>query len=418
MLHKGMSLFKLPVFQGPRGYVTGEERGKLDGQSQRRWDYFLRTSRGDIEEYCSEDLLLAQHNVRKAIEKKQKALTPLWVVFIISGALLFLLIGNDFLGRSYTHPVLNNVLNHEIILHLNYVACGLVLILIFDSCLFFLKLLAGSKRVKAAKQEESRIREIIEELSAQIPKNIPDAKEMRKFIQERLKALEDRERKNLRLDSGEVTVETEIPPICEWGGLQNKEKPGYQSIERVSPIHHSLVQITDDGRPLYCVYYVQYLFPTSDYIASHGEFLDIIFDTTKGRLTDEYYYSDVTSVRTEMKERELFFLNNKYEECTTLRLTVASGDVVEVSMFDENLQRTMDQYILDRRKSRADNFQKLQDKLSKSNDEDQEAIRIEIEKAKEARNRLQEEDRAGIANQVVRDIRHQLRIKKGNFQNT
>jgi len=384
MLNEGMSLFELPVFQGPSGSVTGKERAKLDKQSQRRWDYFLRTSRGDIEEYCSGDLFRAQDSISKAIRKKQKALLPFWIAAGIGVVLLFLY--------------------------------GLGLIVIGYACYKFIPaVLAASKEIKAAEQEVSRIRKIIEELSAQIPKDIPDAKEMREFVQERLQALEDRARKNLRLDSGEVTVETEIPPICEWGGLQDKEKPGYQSIERESPIHHSLVQITDDGRPLYCVYYVQYLFPTSDYIATHGEFLDIIFDTTKGRLTDEYYYSDVTSVRTEMKERELFFLNNKYEECTTLRLTVASGDAVEVSMFDENLQRTMDQYIQDRRKSRADNFQKLQDKLSKSSDEDREAIRIEIEKAKEARTRLQKDDRAGIANQVVRDIRHQLRIKKGNL---
>jgi hypothetical protein len=115
-----------------------------------------------------------------------------------------------------------------------------------------------------------------------------------------------------------------------------------------------------------------------------------------------------------MRERQMFFLENRHEECTTLRLTVASGDAVEVSMFDENLQRTLNQYVEDQRRSRAENFQALQKRLSDASGEDQEAVRIELEKAKQSRARLQEEDRASIANQVVRDIRHQLRLRKGN----
>ena len=132
-------------------------------------------------------------------------------------------------------------------------------------------------------------------------------------------------------------------------------------------------------------YFVQFLFPTRDYIAVHGEFFDVITDATKGRLTDEYYYSDVTSVRTETRAPVLEFL--QHEEATTLRLTVASGDAVEVRFLDRNLQHTLNEYIEEQRKASADPA---------------------------ARKRIRDMDKESVANQVVRDVRHQLRVRKGS----
>ena len=157
MIYKGMSLFDLPVFQGPVDYVTGEERQKLvDKQSQRRWDYFIRTSSGDIERYCADDLYEAQSEYRRAVEAKKKAMVPFWVLLVLGIILL---------------P-----------------AFGFGLLLLLIALLKFLpRALKLGKVAKKAEQKIQQVRQIIEDLARQIPTDTPSDEEMRQFVSGRLK---------------------------------------------------------------------------------------------------------------------------------------------------------------------------------------------------------------------------------------
>lgn len=416
MLAKGASIFSLPVFQGPEGFITAKERQSLgDQESQRRWDYFIRTTPADVEAYCADDLRQARRRLSSAEQELREArlprllLTGLGLVALIVALGVFFFGSRDRLFSLGAITVSKGQIAGFVIGLLGLAAFVISLMLLCSDKMGRLR-----REVSSARKRLAEAQQIIKDFVAQIPTDIPSDSEMLAFVEDRLKTLEERARKNLRLDTSEVTVEAEIPPIYEWGGLQDPEKPGYESIARDYPLHHKLVRVSSEGKPVFAVYYVQYLFPTVDYIAVHGEFYDMIMDVTKGRLTDEYYYADVTSVRTEMRERQLFFFDNRHMECTTLRLTVASGDAVSVSMFDEGLQRTLDQYIEDQRKARVENLRELQAKLTDADEEEKQALQAEIEAIREARSRLLKEDRASIANQVVSDVRHQLRARKGS----
>jgi hypothetical protein len=381
------SLFSLPVFRyTPSGdkLVDGREREELqDSQSRTRWDYFFRTTPTDIENYFSESYSQALSNQRQASEDVKKILVPFGILLALG--LIALFFG--------TYGVIAGI-----------VVIGVTLWQLFP------RLTEVYKRLREAESEIERIKSLIADLTSQIPKNFPSDQEMRQFINDRLGALETRAKSHLRLDSGEITVDKHIPPIYEWALLQSETKPGYKSLPEKN---REALTVAHDGKPVYAVYYVQYLFPTRDYIAVHGEFYDIIRDETRGRLTDEYYYADVTSVRTEMAERKPFFSTQKLLEATHFRLTVSSGDAVEVTFLDEHLQQTLNDYLENQRKARVEDLERLRRRLENASDDEKASIQREIEKVREARERIQQEDKSSLANNVVRDIRHQLRLKKG-----
>ena len=82
-------------------------------------------------------------------------------------------------------------------------------------------------------------------------------------------------------------------------------------------------------------------------------------------------------------------------------------------MLDERIQRTLNAYLEDREKANIDNLKRLQASEQNASREEKAAIRQELEEASSARQRVLQDDRASFAEGVVRDIRHQLRLKKG-----
>ena len=269
-----------------------------------------------------------------------------------------------------------------------------------------------------AETELATAKKRISDLKAQIPSDIPTDSEMKEFIDKMLAGVETAAKKQLRLGTGEVTVEKDIPPIVEWGKLQ-ADRPGYTSFNPVDDkgarrdnalgTHLPAYRLTADQTLIYAVHYAQYLFPTRDYIAVHGQFVDCVLNETRGRLTDEYYYADVTSVRTEMKEIDMF---GKYMEATTFCLTVSSGDKVAVTFLDEALQESMRKKIAEDKAKRVKQLQELELKLKDAPEEQRARIRSEMESVRKEHDKLITVEKTSVANQVVQDIRHQLRQKK------
>ena len=414
------SLFDLPVFCGQAGkLVTGHKRLALpNDEARRRWDYFFRATPGTIEGHFANEK--TQHRDQLAAGKARRVAARVGLFFLVLvpiGIAVVVWFGGhlpdlvSWLRNLMRELKIDAKLNKEALIAILSAPLGLLVLIGLAKYLPRLGEASGS--VREAKRKLRELKRRIGALIKQIPHNTPSDKEMVDFVNARLTDLEQRAKQYLRLNQASITIEVAIPPIQEWAYLQPQDKPGYQSIRRNNPEFLEAIQATGHG-PIYAVYYIQYLFPTKDYIAVHGEFFDAISDDTRGKLTDEYYYADVTSVRTEVSEveRRVYF-SNKIPELVKLRLTVASGDAVEVRMLDERVQRTLNEYLADRQRANVDTLKRLQASLDNASRQEKAAIQQELEEAASARQRVLQDDRASFAEGVVRDIRHQLRLKKG-----
>ena len=415
------SLFDLPVFRSQADdQVTGHKRQALPTDEARsRWDYFFRATPGTIEEYFANLKSQCRDQLAAGRARRAKALVGLFFLVAIpvgiAAAVWFrghvpelVRLLRDIIRQLDLDVTLSKTALIAIL------SAPLDLLVLIGLVKYLPRLSAASGAIGGARYKLRNLKQTIRLLIKQIPKNIPSDREMVDFIDARLADLEQRARQYLRLNQASITIEVTIPPIQEWAYLQPQDKPGYQAISRENPEFLKAMRATSSDAPVYAVYYIQYLFPTKDYIAVHGEFFDAISDDTHGKLTDEYYYADVTSVRTEVSEveRRVYF-SNRIPELVKLRLTVASGDAVEVRMLDERVQRTLNEYLEDRRRANVDTLKRLQGSLSNASREEKAAIQQELEEAASARQRVLQDDRASFAEGVVRDIRHQLRLKKG-----
>jgi len=417
-----VSLFDLPVFHGPDDeLITGHKRATLKGyEARRRWDYFFRATPGAIEQYFSEEKEKWRSQLMAGWDKRTKAIVGLVILVLfplaVAGAVWQM-------GKVADLLVWVRGLMREMDVSAQIGDEGLIAILLVPFALMGLigfvkylpRLADAASAIREAKRGIRNLKKVIRDLIRQIPHNTPTDQEMLEFVQRRLTDLEQRARQYLRLDQDNITVEVSIPPIQEWAYMQPQDKPGYQSIERENPEFLKAMRATNADAPnVYAVYYIQYLFPTKDYIAVHSEFFDAISDETRGKSTDEYYYADVTSIRTEVSEleRKVYF-SPRIPELVKLRLTVASGDAVEVRMFDERVQRTLNEYLEDRRKVNIEALRRLHASMENASREEKAAIEKELDEAASARQRVVQDDRASFAEGVVRDIRHQLRLKKG-----
>lgn len=414
------SLFDLPVFQGPDGLITGHKRATLkDPEGQRRWDYFFRATPGAIEQYFSEEKEKWRGQLIAGWGKWTRAVVGLLILVLLPIAIAVAIWQTDKIpdllawARSLMREMdINASIGDEGLIAILCAPLGIVGLV--GLVKYLPRLADATSAIREARRQLRDLKRLIRDLIRQIPRNTPTDQEMLDFVQKRLSDLELRAKQYLRLNQENITIDVSIPPIQEWAYLQPQDKPGYQSIERENPEFLKAMRATASDAPVYAVYYIQYLFPTRDYIAVHGEFFDAICDDTRGKLTDEYYYADVTSIRTEVSEveRKVYF-SPKIPEVVKLRLTVASGDAVEVRMWDERIQRTLNEYLEDRRKVNIEALQRLQASLESASREERAAIKKELDEAASARQRVMQDDRASFAEGVVRDIRHQLRLKKG-----
>jgi hypothetical protein len=322
-------LFDYPIFEAGIPYVneqgeeelmliSGMKRYYLNDIQKRKWDYFFRPFL---------PLVGFQHRLKilelsENSSKQKKALGKLktLVYFLFAAAI----------ASSVFIPMTEGA---------SAIGTFLLLIIWIGKWMKFRK--QRKDYLKKEKELESYEAELLH-LEKQVPDEVPTDKEISDMYNEELSFLDVEAIESLGLDSETIMeLDSEINPrklkgitIEDWAYIQPESSVGKSSLR---PEHMVGVVVGEDGQPRYAVYFVQFIYPTDDLITVYGCFYDFILRETKGLATDEYFYRNVVSVASKTHEEESFLDPKRVSETTLFRLTVSSGDSIQVALTDERL---------------------------------------------------------------------------------
>jgi hypothetical protein len=143
-----------------------------------------------------------------------------------------------------------------------------------------------------------------------------------------------------------------------WGLIQSSKAHG---IDDIDSLHLGSVRIGRDGRLHFGVHFFQFILPTGMQLAVYGCFWDFILRKEKGMLTDEFFYSDVVSLRSRISRVHNSLSSEKASETTVFSLTVASNDSIDVSLTDKNVLDDMGRRMKKRRKNEQEQLREVRE---------------------------------------------------------
>lgn len=429
------NLFNYRVFRFypyAKELVAGRERASLDPDEQKRWDYFYRPDRTAFY-----DIFFSKYIAPILAEKHKKESSILELETEIAMSEIAIRGLEKSRNRAYIKTGVFAVLAlalwgigagiHSI---LGFLGLG------FGVLLFFrysgLKSIFGigrqiesyRARIGRARSEINALRQELESLKAaedsayatmastwdSAPSPPPDS-ELQKWLKIEIAGLQKKALQCCDIEEKDITVSAGVIYVYDWGYLQGDNRPGYSLVTNGEERHEAFA-ITDDQDIFTCTYYVQFIFLQEHKIDVYGTFFDVISDRNYGELTDTYYYQHVSNVKVQSTQSRLPFIHDKVIEATEFSLKVTSGDSIAVTLVDETVQKSIQQFMRNSYPEFEKRMANIGKKLADAKDESEsKKLRAEFEKTREEYKQIKESERATRARSAVRDIKAQL-LKK------
>lgn len=316
-------------------YISGEEREKLkikDEKQLQKWDYFFRASE---EALVSHHLYMIDEFEQSAESYQKKLISNLWkigglflgIIFLLSSLWQAIAIGLSLYGLYY----FKNIFFMAFLYHKNRTALKKYTETLEEEKVF----LAGQlhqTNISGAKINEwleSEKKELFEEEAKDfgIPKNLLNPLNWKEAAQGHY----DKTQNGMLID--------------EWGILQPITTNGKNSIVKNHWSHLRALRFYQ-GRPLVGVYYFTFLYVTGETMAITNFFYDFILSKPYGKSTNQYYYKDIVSIGTTIKESKIL---NDLEELETEQVVFSlySGEKLAITLTDkvsiQNLRTIIDQ---------------------------------------------------------------------------
>lgn len=305
--------------------INGKEREQLQGIHLKKWDYFFRASKHEIGYWHRR--LIHDLDAELKIKKKEENQKFLQIGGII---LVALIIYSGFWK----------------ILALPLIGFGLYK---FRKLFFTLySILQGNKVLK---RSIVQLQSEIEFLEDQFSQSRVSEKEIRDCLNKEILALDKIAFEELGLDKKDILA---VKPslkyrgtaglsIEEWALVQSDNTNGKKIIEKKHPFHLLGFRI-NNGRPIYSMYYLYFIYMTEDVIGIYGFFYDFILEKRFGTVTNQYFYRDIVSIGT--VEKESIILNSRFElETKQIIVTFYNNEKITITLTDSVTIKSLSEQI-------------------------------------------------------------------------
>jgi hypothetical protein len=327
-----------PVFKVglpfPEMHIDGKERAELTDEKQiQKWDYFFQAS---SEELSQRHLFLIDEFTESKEKYKQKSIGQ------IIGILLFVLV---LIIIFYQWSPLATII------------IGVIFLWKFGYTL--LRLFRNIQRFLFLKKVVKKIEDEKEFLVDQIEQSNVSGKQMEKWLDEEINALDKKAVEELNFPEERI-IRKELSEgrnnafdfensilgltVREYGFIQPLTANGKRTIERRYP-HHLKAYRHRKNNPLAGIYLISFIYMTPETIGFSGFFYDFILAKRFGKITKQYYYRDIVSIGTRVCELEIF-TNQEELETEQVLLQFYNNEVIAISLTDkvaiENLRDRVD----------------------------------------------------------------------------
>lgn len=313
----------IPLAKSKTLFISGEERKELKDEKQlKKWDYFF---------YASKEELIHRHlyMLDEFNELEEKAIVQLKEEGGIIGALLLCcFILSFFIGKLIAVLIL-----------------GLGLFLLWNNIKKGI-LLFGN--IRTLRMFSSRLNEEKEYLESQMVQIKTSGKQIEQWLNEEITILDtaiatefELPKVNIKRLQWKEIKKAKIDPknditgliIDEWGYFQPFSTNGKKTLSR-KYWHHLHALRFHNNRPLVGAYYITFIYLTEETLAVSSFFYDFILSRRFGQTTNQYYYRDIVSIGTAIKESKVF---DDEEELETEQVIISfyNNEKIAVTLTDK-----------------------------------------------------------------------------------
>ena len=244
----------IPLKQnGKVTYISGEEREKLDREQLQRWDYFFRASTAMLELPFRELIENLESDVGAYRAEFQQLAQKAGIV-VVAAILVYI-----FLWKWLAIPI--------------------ALYGLYKYRNFFNSLLTAYSILKILRGSIEKLEEEMAFLKSQVYQEPASEADMRKWLNDEILLADKKAQKELNLPEELIDLDTSLKSrstsglnIEEWGTIQSPDANGKKTIEK-RHFFHQLGFRMNDGKPMYAIYYIYFIYLTPEMVGIYGYFL-------------------------------------------------------------------------------------------------------------------------------------------------